>query len=412
MDKLLSSSPPQARLTNQQEWKAAFKWAAILTVIMRLALGGAVAITWNFTRGIINPIIQAIPDLMGQTPIYKNLAFDLLIGAWVRWDAVHYLSIAQVGYAGSGTMRSVFYPLFPFITRLTAWLLNGQYELAGLIVATISTIIALALLYKMVVEEFGQRTARWTTVALAIFPTAFFLLAPYTESLFIALTLAMFYLAPKKQWVWVGVLGAFASLTRAPGIYTTAGLAWLAWKQYRRGELPPLRSKIAALIGLGLPGLTGLGFIAWRAWAGYPSMNSILTHFYNVKVVNPVEGLWLAVSQSVMRPWYSTFLDITSAFIGLALLVVMLKNPRWRRGEWIIYMGLNLGVYLSRYQVFILSSPLQSLARYALVLFPGFIIAGEWLSRQRKRTQFLYLAINGFLLLIACMLHTMNLLIG
>jgi hypothetical protein len=128
-------------------------------------------------------------------------------------------------------------------------------------------------------------------------------------------------------------------------------------------------------------------------------------------LVNPIQGLWLALSQSVMRPWYSTFLDISSAFIGLVLLAVMLRNPRWRRGEWIIFMALNLGVYLSKYQVFLLSSPLQSLARYALVLFPGFIIAGEWLSRQKKNRQILYLAINGILLLIICMLQTMNFLV-
>jgi hypothetical protein len=411
MEPLPYSIPLQAPITHQQEWETAFKWAVILTAIMRLLLGGVVALTWNFTRGLITPIIQMIPDLMGNTPVYKNLWFDIFIGAWIRWDAAHYLSIAKLGYSGSSPMLSVFYPLFPTLTRITAQLINNQYELAGLIIATLSLITSLALLYKMVVEEFGPQTALWTTVALCIFPSAFYLVAPYTESLFIALTLAMFYLAPRKQWGWVGLLGACASLTRGPGAYTTLALAWLAWKQYRTGQLNSMQKKIATVTGLALPGLAGLCFILWRSWAGYPPMNDIFTQYFNLRLVNPIQGLWLALSQSVMRPWYSTFLDISSAFIGLVLLAVMLRNPRWRRGEWIIFMALNLGVYLSKYQVFLLSSPLQSLARYALVLFPGFIIAGEWLSRQKKNRQILYLAINGILLLIICMLQTMNFLV-
>jgi Gpi18-like mannosyltransferase len=51
-------------------------------------------------------------------------------------------------------------------------------------------------------------------IFLLIFPTAFFLNAVYTESLFLFLSLATFYYALKKNFFSAGIFGFFASLTR------------------------------------------------------------------------------------------------------------------------------------------------------------------------------------------------------
>src|SRR5437870_921220 len=83
----------------------------------------------------------------------------------------------------------------------------------------------------LAVRAYVPAAARWALFALAVYPTAFFLLAPFTESLFLALTMAAFVAADARRWWLAGVLGAMASLTRGPGIVTTAALAWMAWQQ-------------------------------------------------------------------------------------------------------------------------------------------------------------------------------------
>jgi hypothetical protein len=195
-----------------------------------------------------------------------------------------------------------------------------------------------------------------------------------------------------------------------PGIYTSAALAWLAWKQYRSGQLNSLLSKAGALIGLILPVISGVSFLIWRAWAGYAPVNFIWIEYFHTELVDPILAMWFQLRQMVIYPWFTNWLDGASVVVWLGLLVVMLKNPRWRRGEWIIYMGLNLGVFISKHNL--IWSPIQSITRYTIVLFPGFIMLGEWLSRQGKRRQLLYLAVNEILLLLSAVMNALNVFIG
>jgi hypothetical protein len=73
-------------------------------------------------------------------------------------------------------------------------------------------------------------------------------------------------------------------------------------------------------------------------------------------------------------------------------------------------MLLNMVVFLSRYST--IASPLQSMARYVLILFPAFIIIGDWLSRRHKRVQFFYCVISITILILFCGLYTYGWFIG
>ena len=47
---------------------------------------------------------------------------------------------------------------------------------------------------------------------------AFFLSAVYSESLYLALSVGLFWSARQGRWVWVGVIGALAGATRSTGL--------------------------------------------------------------------------------------------------------------------------------------------------------------------------------------------------
>ncbi len=89
------------------------------------------------------------------------------------------------------------------------------------------------------------------------------------------------------------------------------------------------------------------------------------------------------------------------AFLGLT--TAMLRNRRWRRTDWLIYMGVNLSVWLSKQAV--RGSYLESMARYVLTLFPAFIVVGDWLAHCRPQVRFVYLTLTGTLLITLSTLY-------
>jgi hypothetical protein len=98
-------------------------------------------------------------------------------------------------------------------------------------------------------------------------------------------------------------------------------------------------------------------------------------------------------------------LEVLSTSIFLGLTVVMLLNPRWRRPEWLAYVFVNLGLFLSKQSL--IGSSLQSLPRYVLVLFPCFVVFGDWLASHGQRTRFAYLAGSSAALVVLSMLYAL-----
>ena len=73
-------------------------------------------------------------------------------------------------------------------------------------------------MYALTRNEFSEEIARRAVLYAAVFPTAFFFLAPYSESLFLLLVLLSFWSARRGRWAMAGATGALAALTRNLGV--------------------------------------------------------------------------------------------------------------------------------------------------------------------------------------------------
>ena len=101
---------------------------------------------------------------------------------WDQWDFGHYQKIAEFGYeAGDGSLA--FYPLFPCLFRLVAYI-SGSYLAAALIVSGIASVAAAVLLRRLVQLDYDSAIALRSVWFFLIFPTAYFLHVGYSESLF------------------------------------------------------------------------------------------------------------------------------------------------------------------------------------------------------------------------------------
>ena len=160
---------------------------------------------------------------------------DIVFSPLVRFDALHYLSIAFDGYAEShgelppAGMRPAFFPLYPGVVHV----LSGFGASPGLVlimayaVSLSSFFGALVLLHRLTAIELGAHLGRPTLMLLAFFPTAFFYGIPYTESLFLLLAVAAFLAARTGHWAIAGIVLALASATRVPGLLLVVPVALL-----------------------------------------------------------------------------------------------------------------------------------------------------------------------------------------
>ena len=102
--------------------------------------------------------------------------------------------------------------------------------LAGVLLSMAALALALYGIHRLATLELaraarsslaGSRAAdaaRLAVMLTAFAPMAFFFSAVYSESLYLALSVGLFWSARHGRWMWVGVLGALAGATRSAGL--------------------------------------------------------------------------------------------------------------------------------------------------------------------------------------------------
>jgi hypothetical protein len=139
-----------------------------------------------------------------------------------RWDAYWYLDIAENGYSLRGENSQanvVFFPLYPLLMAALAPLAGGNLVLSGWMVSSLFLALAACMLARLTREFHSGVDPALPVVFLLAYPTAFFLNAVYSESLFLFLSLAMVYCALKRRFLLAALWAALASATRVAGVF-------------------------------------------------------------------------------------------------------------------------------------------------------------------------------------------------
>lgn len=322
-------------------------------------------------------------DAPGLTHPFGGLA-ETLFSPLAHWDAVWYLSIAWNGYGASG-VDAAFFPLYPLLVFLAgAGASPGALLVASYAVSLAAFLGALYLLHRLVEVELGRQYARPTLLLLAFFPASLFFGAPYSESLFLLVSVGAFYAARTGSWAWAGTLAAAASATRSAGILLLLPLAILWWRSQRR------RSLDALWLALAPAGIAGYTAYLWIA-QGDPFAYLGLQDAWDRSFAGPFVGVWHGLEAA----WHAA-----GAFgegggvgelarrnlvdFGFLVFAAVAAAGVWRR------LPAPYGAYVTAALVLPLSfpvagEPLMSLGRFVAVLFPVFM----WLAvvcEERRAT--------------------------
>ncbi|MCC6791648.1 MAG: glycosyltransferase family 39 protein, partial [Thermomicrobiales bacterium] len=193
------------------------------------------------------------PSLALQIPVepHRGWLSHQIIDPLRNWDGLWYRLIAIEGY-DLHSAQAAFWPLFPWAMRALSDLTGMSVDVAGYLIANVSFVIALVLLYRLVSLDFDERVARVTIWAIALFPTALFFSAVYTESPFLMLMVGSLYAARRGNWWLAGIVGALAALTRSYGVFLVAPLGLLFIQErgfYLRQWIPTALAPAMPVLG-------------------------------------------------------------------------------------------------------------------------------------------------------------------
>jgi hypothetical protein len=349
---------------------------------------------------------QLLPGTLGQ-----------VFNAWANWDGQWYVKIARVGYPTRD--YAAFFPFYPGLVRSLGPLTAHRYIIAGVVLSLAFYVAAMYVLYRLIAIDYGSRVATWTVTFTSLFPTSFFFQAVYTESAFLFLVVTCLFFARREHWLFAGLAGFLAALTRNTGVLlllpmtlfylgargwrprridrqlvwfalVPAGLAvWMVYLRVRLGNaLAFSQAQLHWHRSFTAPWVTLVA--GWHK--GISGITTLLLHHGQASPLATTGGS-LLVSSHIARNALPNALNIVvlvGAVVALALSARRLKLP------YLVYGFAALAAplfYPTPLQ------PLYSMPRFALVVFPVFL-ALALLTERLVVTRIALLAVSTVALVL------------
>ncbi len=318
-----------------------------------------------------------------------------------NYDGPLYLVVAKTLYKAD-LIKSMFqftlpteyyaahFPLFPLLIKLFAPLFGHIYSM--LLVSISSSVLALYFFFKLAADTVNKKSALWLTTIFALLPARWLIVRSVgsAEPLFIASIIASIYFFRKKQYVFAGIWGALAQLTKSPGIllfvaYAAAivfpHLRYLATHSFS-GWVEKLQlKKVYPLL------LIPLALILLFAFYGY-AMGDFFAYFNsgdNRHIFFPPFTIF-----NYSAPWVGTFWleEILFVYLIGALGIAKLFEQKKEIMAWFA------GIFFAS----ILFVAHRDILRYALPVVPFLIIAfADTLNKKAFKYVFALIVIPSYL---------------
>lgn len=384
------------------------RWAAVarrwlLSDILSIFLATRLAflLLTYFGRALVRD-----PALVGDA---RTSFSGYLLDAWFYRDSQWFLTIVHEGYHyfGPGHRSALaFFPIYPMLVKFAHTASGIEPGISALIVSNLAFLGALVYMQRLCRHEYGEATARRAVFYMAIFPTSFFTFAPYSEALFLMLSLGSLYYTRKQQWWLAGLFGGLAAATRILGFVLVLAFAW---EYLRTHRFDPRRLRVGALAGALIPGGLGLYMLYLYGLTGDPLAFVRAAGGWNRSATAPWDVLRTSL-QDVPRAGLHGAYFQAHAFIenGLVVgcLLTLLLGIRRIPFSFVLYGLACLAVLLSA-PVVSSDIPITSMSRYLLVLSPVYIVLarlGRWPIFDRL---YVLLSVSGLALFTTLFLNHM-----
>ena len=317
--------------------------------------------------------------------------YNSIVPTLIIWDAEHYFSIASQGYqmfpcdwnpeAVCGNVG--WFPFYPLLAKVLGWIgLDHRFGLLGL--SWVSLFASMLLIYRMVLNRFGENSALFSLLALVTFPSAFYFLTAFPYALYLLLAVSILYtLEHKIDWLLIPLTGCL-TVTYPSGAVVGFPLLYALLTRFARITVRARIVLAGAIVSIGVAMFIYFSYY-WFAFGDFFLYTKIHSQYY--------------YAHGISFPFivfYDVLTQLTSSspvFVIVAFLLITLPlfyNHRLPV-SWQIYMWSIL-----------LFTPTMGTCdcyyRHIVVAFPMFIMIGTAVaSRWRKYLLIPYVVVSLWL---------------
>ncbi len=344
---------------------------------------------------------------------------------WYRWDAGFYATIATDGYTWMNERQPAddmaFLPLYPLMTHLVSGMtangclaspyLSTCATAGGVVVSNVALLVALLLLFDLARRRYGKAVAWRAALLLLVSPISIFLSGVYTESLFLLLSVLVFWLLERDRFGWAVLAAVLACLTRSVGVALVPALLWWAWKDAPPSPtLPRIQGRaqtdqtgLTVREGQNMQAVSGsqrghnllrpyriaLALIPALVFGGYillagASVGDPLAYFKTYDATwgraagTPIQAftIYFTGADVTWFGWRVSWIDLIMTLFYLALAGVLLIRRQTR--TWGLFALFALLIPIA-------SGTLIGMPRFGAVIFAFTIFLGQWADRWYKQ---------------------------
>jgi len=340
-------------------------------------------LTWFAARLLITAIAIVAhlrsdgAEFFGRPGWFADLFF--------HWDSVYFAGIARAGYFAEGTPSTwvAFFPGYPVLSGGVARLVPGgateaDIRIALCLVAGIAAAASGIALWRLVEDRYGRRIARATVVLYFFGPYSVFLVASYSESLYLAFAISAWLCVSRGRWATGSVIAALAGFTRINGVFLVLALAvLLAFVLHERGRA--VVPRLVAFTAISLSGVGAYMIYLWARTGDIMAWSHAQTAGWHRVTTWPWRTLHSTIVAAATEPAadvrFQLVMDLVFAILCCIGLVALVLRRQWAPA---VLVALTLISLMT-------SANYTSLARNSLTLFPLTILVATTLMHPRLR---------------------------
>lgn len=286
-----------------------------------------------------------------------SVIYNILLYPWSNFDGIHYLNIAREGY----TNQARFFPLFPLMIKVVS-----SNILISVLLVSIIFFFSLFFLKKLIEMDFSKKIAKRSIFNLLLFPTSFFFVSVYSESLFLLLSVLSFYFVRKEKWFLASLCAMLLMTTRFVGLAIVPALIY----EFFISEVNRKKGLYFLIIPLGLIAYSIFNYIRWGSLFYYILAQGELGNNRSVSsIILFPQTIYRYIKIFINVPLNTYEWGIAALELGSFIFASYLLFIAWKKGvrrSYIIFALINFAIAIS-------TGTFSALPRYILVIFPVFI---------------------------------------
>ncbi|KKR25100.1 MAG: hypothetical protein A3C27_01020 [Candidatus Levybacteria bacterium RIFCSPHIGHO2_02_FULL_39_36] len=311
------------------------------------------------------PIFQLDFPFKSIVEVYEPKILSPLAG----FDGAHYIMIAKFGYQ---QYQEAFFPLYPVLVNLLP-IFNPL--VSGLLISWLSLIAGSYFFYRITNLILKRKNDYWSLIFLLSFPSAFFFITVYSESLFLATaSLALFFIF-KRNFKPAALFCILASLTKLQGFFLIIPFLFSVFEAKKGNKLFNILIALSPILGLAAYSIflffrTGDPLYFYHSQEAFGA-NRISTGFVFLPQVF-FRYLKILITADLNFQYWIAFLELSVFLIVFAVLLWVLYL-NFKKKDFSFEFSLNL-YSLAALMLPTLTGTLSSIPRYSLIAY-GFFIA-------------------------------------